>query len=53
MDKFVVITKPTALPIKTTGEGHGGRKFKYNPYPVPKAKERQVEEWRNKKRTER
>jgi hypothetical protein len=51
MDKFVTITKPSALAIINKGDG-SKRRFQYNPYPIPKAKERQVEGWRDKKRTE-
>ncbi|KAF8517829.1 hypothetical protein JB92DRAFT_2904718 [Gautieria morchelliformis] len=50
MDKFVTITKRSALAINKGDSSK--RQFKYNPYPIPKAKERQVEAWRNKKRTE-
>lgn len=51
MDKFVTITKPTAL--SNNGKADAcKRKFKYNPYPIPAAKERQVTAWRDKKRTE-
>ena len=51
MDKFVRITKPAAL--ANNGKGNTNRRwFKYNPYLIPKAKERQIEVWRDKKRTE-
>ncbi|KAF8529058.1 hypothetical protein BU17DRAFT_37415 [Hysterangium stoloniferum] len=52
MDKFVTVTKTTALSVEDKGKGRGDRQFKYNPYPIPKAKERQVEARRDKKRTE-
>ena len=51
MDKFLRIIKPAAL--ANNGKGKMNRRqFKYNPYPIPKAKERQIEVWRDKKRTE-
>ena len=49
--KFVKITKPAALANNGKGDMNG-RWFKYNTYPIPKAKERQIEVWRDKKRTE-
>ena len=47
----VRITKPAALANNGKGDTNR-RQFKYNPYPIPKAKERQIEVWRDKKRTE-
>jgi hypothetical protein len=51
MDKFVTITKSTTLSNNSKGSTDK-RKFKYNPYPIPAAKERQVAAWRDKRRTE-
>ncbi|KIJ56717.1 hypothetical protein M422DRAFT_197835 [Sphaerobolus stellatus SS14] len=54
MDKFVTITKPSVLADKQVKgkAGGSGKSFKYNPYPIPKSKERQVEAWRDQRRTE-
>jgi hypothetical protein len=53
MDKFVTVTKPAGRAPSNESKGGAGKKqFKYNPYPIPKGKERQVEAWRDKKRTE-
>ena len=53
MENFVIVTKPSAIADE---QAQGSRKpkksFKYNPYPVPKAKERQIEAWRDRKRIE-
>ena len=51
MEKFVRTTKPAAL-ANNGKVNTNRRRFKYNTYPIPKAKERQIEVWRDKKRTE-
>ena len=51
MDKFVRITKPAALANNGKGDMNR-RQFKFNPYPIPQAKETQIEVWKDKKRTE-
>ncbi|KAF8591433.1 hypothetical protein K439DRAFT_1644137 [Ramaria rubella] len=52
MEKYVTITKSAALADRGKGGGTSKNRFKYNPFPIPKAKERQIEAWRDKKRTE-
>ena len=49
--KFVKITKPAALANNGKGDTNI-RQYKYNPYPISKAKERQIEVLKDKKRTE-
>ena len=51
MEKFVRITKPAALANNGKGDMNR-RRFKYNTYPIHKAEERQIEVWRDKKKTE-
>ncbi|KAI0368149.1 hypothetical protein BV20DRAFT_969753 [Pilatotrama ljubarskyi] len=52
MDKFVTVKKPNSS-VRTEKSGPKERqKFRYNPYAVSRAKERNFEDWKDKKRTE-
>ncbi|GJJ07491.1 hypothetical protein Clacol_001693 [Clathrus columnatus] len=55
MDKFILASKPlnsTSTDNNPTGKARA-KSYKYNPYPIPKSKEKSFETWKENKRIQR
>lgn len=53
MDKFVTVKKPTTTGRVANDDKQKDRqKLRYNPYGVSRANERNFEQWKDRKRTE-
>ena len=54
MDKFVTVKKPSTALASGKQDGKAERpKLRYNPYGVRRTEERKLDQWKDKKRTER